>query len=245
MLFDASFFSDLCQDARFIDHQRFNIGTYKEKTIHLVLKNFLEPDPEQQEVPYKGYIADIKNARGIFEIQTSSFGSLRKKLEVFLESDEVTVVYPVPTIKWLSWIDESGSVSKKRRSPKRYSSAELLPNLVYIRDHLKSDHLHFLIFLLEVEEFRLLDGWGNNGKRGSTRFDRIPLNLIDSVYIHSAKDLPTLLPLEREEPFSVNDLAKGMKTSYQKAHAAVNALKYAEVIRPTMKKGNTILYECS
>ena len=61
------------------------IGTYKERTLHAVLKKFFEPDESKHEIKYKGYIADIINDNGISEIQTTAFHKMRKKLECFLE----------------------------------------------------------------------------------------------------------------------------------------------------------------
>ena len=56
----------------------------------------------------------------IIEIQTRQFNRMRGKLQAFLPLYPVTIVYPIPYEKWLIWIDEdSGELSKKRKSPKR------------------------------------------------------------------------------------------------------------------------------
>lgn len=65
------------------NHKRYNIGTYQERSQHLILKCYFEPDQARQEIPLDGYIADIYNDAGVIEIQTSGFGTLRDKLEVF------------------------------------------------------------------------------------------------------------------------------------------------------------------
>ena len=38
---------------------RASIGTLSEKTTHIILKNFYEPDVDKQEIPIGNYVADI------------------------------------------------------------------------------------------------------------------------------------------------------------------------------------------
>ena len=100
------------------EHIRAGIGTYGEKTVHAVLKNYFEPYPDSHERKIGGYVADIVGEDGIIEIQTGSFERLRKKLEAFLAVRRVTVVYPIPRKKWLIRIDpKTGEQGKKRKSP--------------------------------------------------------------------------------------------------------------------------------
>ena len=101
-----------------IDRQRLGIGTLSEKTVHAILKNYYEPDEDRQEIPIENYVADIYSDGEIIEIQTRHFNKLRDKLQTFLSLYPVTVVYPIPREKWLIWVDEeSGELSKKRKSP--------------------------------------------------------------------------------------------------------------------------------
>ena len=85
-------------------HNDKGIGTLSEKTVHGVLKHFFEPDEDCHEVALNGYFADIYNDSGVIEIQTRQLNKLREKLAVFLNYYPVTVVYPMPANKWLSWI---------------------------------------------------------------------------------------------------------------------------------------------
>ena len=56
-----------------VDRQRFSIGTYGEKTVHAILKNYYEPDEDHQEIPIDNYVADIYRDGQIIEIQTRQF----------------------------------------------------------------------------------------------------------------------------------------------------------------------------
>ena len=101
-----------------IDRQRLGIGTYGEKTVHAILKNYYEPDEDRQEIPIENYVADIYTNGEIIEIQTRQFNRMRDKLTVFLPLYPVTIVYPIPREKWLIWIDEeTGEMTSRRKSP--------------------------------------------------------------------------------------------------------------------------------
>ena len=98
-----------------IKRNRNGIGTLSEKTVHAILKNYYEPDEDYHEIPVNGYVADIYRDGNIIEIQTANFNKLRNKLDVFLNDYQVTVVYPMPYIKWLSWLDEeTGYIGPKQ-----------------------------------------------------------------------------------------------------------------------------------
>ena len=60
---------------------RSSIGTLGEKTLHAVLKHYIDPDSRHHEVRIGPYYADIASEAGIYEIQTRGFGKMRKKLE--------------------------------------------------------------------------------------------------------------------------------------------------------------------
>ena len=60
------------------------IGTLAEKTLHAVLKRYIEPDERFHEVQVGSFVADVFRDERIFEIQTGSFTPLRPKLETKL-----------------------------------------------------------------------------------------------------------------------------------------------------------------
>lgn len=140
--------------------EKKGIGTLGEKTLHHTLKNYFEPNKEKQEVRIKKYYADIYNEKGIIEIQTQQFYRLRGKLKVFLKEYPVTLVYPVPGKKWLYWLDlESGEISKGRVSPKKGTYYEICKELYRIKEYLGDPNLHLHVLILEIEEYRYLNGW--------------------------------------------------------------------------------------
>ena len=72
-----------------------------------------------------------------------------------------------------------------------------------IRDFLQNPNFHVRLVLMDMEEYRLLNGWSKDKKRGGERFDRLPLRLEDEVVLDSARDYLQLLPLELAEEFTV------------------------------------------
>ncbi|MBQ3792127.1 MAG: hypothetical protein II797_03385, partial [Clostridia bacterium] len=178
-----------------------------------------------------------------YEIQTSSFTYLRRKLEVFLNSHSVTVIYPVAKVKYLSWIDPEGTVSGRRKSPKTGTAAELLPNLVYLLPVLGHPNLRFTVILLEVDEFRLKDGWANGGKRGSHRLERIPLSLLEIREFSQKEDFLDLLPKELGNPFTAKDFSAKTRFSTRKTSAALKALTTLGVLRKIQSDHRKVFYE--
>lgn len=222
---------------------RQGIGTLGEKTLHAVLKYYFEPDSQNREVKIGPYVADIAGEAGIIEIQTRDLWRIRPKLEQLLPEHQVTVVYPLAHLKWLSWIDpKSGEVSKRRRSSKVYTAADALPELYHLRGLLPAPHLHICLVLLELEEYRLLDGWSRDKKRGSSRYERIPLRLVDKIELRQAADLALLMPPGLAEQFTSRDFAKAARLSEKKARLSLKLLYDLGLVARPGKQGNRYLY---
>ena len=133
--------------------ERSGIGTLKEKTVHGILKDYYAPDKEMQEIFVNGYIADIFTGTEVIEIQTAGFDKMREKLKAFLPMYPVTIVYPIPHIKWLSWIDEeSGECSALRKSPVKGTVYKAFYELYKIKNFLPDRNLHLCFPLLDIEE---------------------------------------------------------------------------------------------
>ena len=227
-----------------IDRQRLGIGTLSEKTVHAILKNYYEPDEDRQEIPIENYVADIYADGEIIEIQTRQFNKMRNKLEAFLPLYPVTIVYPIPREKWLIWIDEeSGELSKKRKSPARGNVYIAFPELYKIKMFLKDPNLRIKLVFLDMEEYRLLNGWSKDKKKGSSRYDRIPTELVEEVDITCLQDYMQFIPYELEEEFTSRDFARAAHINVQLAQTVLNILYHVGVITRTGKKGNQYLYE--
>lgn len=220
------------------------IGTYKERVLHASLKQIIEPNTDKQEIKYKSFVCDIKNDHGIFEIQTRSFNALRKKLEVFLEEDLVTIVYPSIRNKWLIWVDpETGETSSKRKSNKKGSPLQIFSELYKIKFFLTNPNLRIKIIETDVEEYRILDGWSVDRKKGSTRAERIPIDYGEIIDITCETDYQKLIPSSLDDHFTSEIFAKAGKITLHRAQTALHVLSYVGAIRLIGKDGRKNLYK--
>ena len=244
MCIDEARFEQAKQKIIGVNRERQGIGTLGEKTIHAVLKNYYAPDCEMQEIPIENFVADIFTGTEIIEIQTRSFNVMRRKLDTFLKQYPVTIVHPIPRIKWVSWIDEeTGEASPKRKSPKKGNPYQAFVELYKIRPFLKNENLHFKFALIDMEEYRLLNGWSRDKKRGSERFDRIPLEFVEEVCIDRREDYMQFVPFDLPEPFTSREFAKCAKIPMRLANVVLLILTDLSVVTRVGKQGNCYLYE--
>lgn len=241
---DGQRFAEAC--ARMIDgeRERSGIGTLSEKTLHATLKCYFEPDESFQEVKIGSYFADICRGSEIIEIQTGQFHRLREKLAAFLPDHTVTVVYPIAAQKWLVWIDEeTGETTKRRRSPKHATPLEAFIELYRIKSLLPEKNLRICLLMLHVEEYRLLNGWSKDRKKGSWCNDRIPTGIEEEIILENVADYAALLPAALPDPFTSNDLAKYAHVSVRLAQTTLNVLTSLGAVTRIGKDGRKLLYQ--
>lgn len=210
------------------------IGTLNEKRLHAIIKNYICDDKSKQEITVfdgnkKSRIAaDVLVDNNIFEVQTGGFFPLRSKIARYLDETDyhVTVVAPVAAVKYLRWIDpESGSISERHKSPKKAGVTSIAKELYWIKDFLSHKRFSLKILLLEMEEYRMQDGWGNGGKRGSNRFDRVPITLIGEVDLASPDDYAFyFLPENLPQKFTVAEYSRATAIRGRSAYSAVKML---------------------
>ena len=205
------------------------IGSLGEGTLHLVLKNYICANRQNQEVKFGRKIADVALDGRIYEIQTRGFYSLKSKLKEFLPERPVTVIYPAVCEKRIGWVDaETGEISGYRKSPKKESVYSIFNELVYIKDFLSDENLSFCVFLLKCDETKLLCGYSEDKKKGSVRLNRIPTELLEIKQFESAKDFISLLPSDSE--ITVKSLAKHASIQKVLARKMIYCLVHAGIL---------------
>ena len=220
------------------------IGTLGEKTLHAVLKRYFEPNEAYHEIKAGGFVADIVNDGGVIEIQTRAFDRLRKKLGKFLELVPVTVVLPLVRQKQIVWLDpESGEVSERRKSPKAGKYPDALREICKIHELLGHERLTLCILVLDVEEYRLRDGYANGGKRGSTRYERIPTALIEELYLKEKSDYAALIPENLPSTFTASDFRRAVRFGGMSASFALKLLCELGLCEKTGRRGRAYVYE--
>ena len=240
---DQQLFHKVCDEVIGRQQGLMGIGTLGEKTVHSVLKNYYETNDNNHEIKIDGFVADICNGQEVIEIQTRSFDRLRKKLAVFLNHYPVTIVYPIPYIKWIRWVNpQTGEISQPRKSPKKGTPYIIFPELYKIKSYLLEPNLHFKIVLLNMEEYRFLDGWSEDKKKGSSKCDRIPMDLIQEFYLKQVKDYELFIPESLEEEFTSKDYKKATGLSTDNSITAVHILNHIGAIERIGKKGRSFIY---
>jgi len=228
------------------DHLRYNIGTYKERSQHLLLKHLYEPDISYHEVPVEGYVADILNDEGITEIQTAAFRALNEKLAVFLPRFPVRIVYPVCDKKRIIWTDpQTGESEMGRYTSYPRARFRILSELLSIVDHFGAPGFCIEIVLLKSSQFKLRDGYGNDNKRKATKLDTVPDELIGTLVLRDASDVRSFLPLEIGSRVTVTEISKVLGLRRIPLWRAIKFLAVLEILVPVDKKGKSIIYEIS
>ncbi len=241
---EAVRFDELCRRALTEEHVRSGIGTLGERTLHAVLKRYLEPDETLHEQKVGRYVADIRRGDEIVEIQTRSFFRMRGKLAAFLKDHRVRIVYPIAQTKYVSWVDpETGETSDRRRSPKKGRMSDVLYELYALRPMLPAGGLSLELIFLDIEEFRLLTGWDRTKKRGATRCERIPTAVRQRVLMEKPEDFRLLVPEELPETFDSAAFARAAHLTRTTAGYGLRTLVTLGVIEVTGKKGNSYLYQ--
>ncbi len=206
-----------------------NIGGLGEGTLHLVLKNYISANRENQEIKYGKKVIDVFLDGRAYEIQTRNFSSLKSKLAKFLSEIPVTVVFPAIREKHIAWTDpETGEMTNFRKSPKKENVYTLFSELIYIKDYISDKNLSFCVFELAANETKLLSGRSSDRKKyGAVRLNRVPTELFGVEYFESFRDFLRLLP--KEDEFTAKSLAGfagidkrlAQKTLYCLCHAGL------------------------
>jgi hypothetical protein len=106
---------------------------------------------------------------------------------------------------------ETGEVSSRKKSPLHqtplHALAELKPFLAY----LGTARFSFLLPLIEVDEYRLLDGWSRDKKRGSHRYELMPMALLDTFRFEKKEDYLALFPTALPAEFTAKEFGKSTR----------------------------------
>ena len=209
-----------------------------EKSVHSILKQCYMPDPDKQEVPVGPFVADILDGNAVTEIQTGHFEALRKKLSYYFAlCHPVRIVCPVDCRTHIVWTDpQTGSVSDPRKSPRTGRPAEVLHELWQIRSFLTEPLLTIEIVMLNVTEYRVLDGWDRNRKKGCSKVDKIPQSVEEIICLQTAADYRVFLPEDLPDPFTVALYQKASGLRPRRAYSAVHVLEELRLIEEVSEK---------
>lgn len=220
------------------------IGTISEKSVHSLIKEYLEPNKEMHEIKIGRYIADIKNDKCIYEIQTQQFKKLLNKIDYYISiNQKVTIVYPLIKKKYINWIDPiSNKILERRKTPHNGVIQDMFKELYWIVDYLENELVELSIILINAEEYKYLDGIGHNSKKRATKIDKIPTSIEELIKIKSINDLIVFVPDTLPKEFSSRDFIKHSKCNKRWAGSGIKILREKNIIRIVNKKGNSYIY---
>ncbi|MBO4980185.1 MAG: hypothetical protein J6D16_07240 [Clostridia bacterium] len=239
-------FEKICLAIQNTESGTLGIGTLGEKTLHRVLKTYLCPDSDYHEVGIGPFVADALEENTLYEIQSAGLFPLKKKLAYYLANTDkkVQIVCPILTAKRLIWVDpESGTLSESRKVPVGHGKMRVLPEMIYLLEHLDFDRVCFLIVGLTADDYKLLDGKGTDKKHGATRLERIPRELVYLRTLSSREDiadffLPEALPTE----FTSAEFSRLTNLRRRTLSAALKVLLHLNILEIAGKQKKAIYY---
>ncbi len=225
------------------------IGTLNEGSLHHELKkHYATKDTLESgvaarfEVPLEGFVVDIVlSDHRIVEIQTGSFGAMKRKMQRLLDNHQMTLVYPIAVNRRLIRVTETGEVS--RRSPKHGSPYDVFSELVYIPTVLDHPNLQLDLVMIEDEQRLVFDGKKGRRRKGWVVASRCLDKILETMSFNSMSDLFDLFKEALPEEFTTADLAQVMSSRRTVGQQAAYCLRAAGVIEITGKHGNSLLYQ--
>lgn len=229
--------------ARESHKERDGIGKLQEKLLHAALKFYVHPDETHHEIPLPcGAVADIFDGEKVIEIQNGNFSPFRLKLRRLLEEYPVTVIYPLPREKRLFWVTpETGETAKPRRSNKKGRFSDAAPELLYISEMLFHPNLTLQLWLIDMDEYKLADGYGKDRKKRAHRLERVPVKMGEIREIRNREDLKSILP-PLPETFTAKEFLKAMGLKQGRKGSAALKLFVQTGIFSREKQGNAYIY---
>jgi hypothetical protein len=226
------------------------IGTEHESSLHRTLKIRYAGKKGRTEVLTGGYVCDgITEDRDLIEVQTGSFGPLKRKIaeltslmEVEREFGRIRIIYPVTVLKYIELYDSEGTLLRRRKSPRKGTSWDLFKALLYAPELPLLPDLSIELILLDVLEKRIQDGKGSWRRKGASISDREVLEYHQTIPLLELKDYYQFIPFEKGAEFTVRDLGAQAHIETALARKALYVLTRLGMVRRLGKKGNAWVY---
>ncbi|MBQ9779955.1 MAG: hypothetical protein IJW00_10945 [Clostridia bacterium] len=235
------------------------IGTLREKRLHAVIKRYLCEDVTTHEIPLRDIVskdgasvntkmvADVLVGDHIYEVQTGGFYPLKKKLQWYLDHTacNITVVHPMAGSKYLSWIDpDNGQVVSRTRNNRRGRVKDVAKELYWLKDFIDNPRFSLRLLLLEIEEYRILDGYGKEKKIRASKYERFPVSLLGDVRLYEPEDYAFYFLPESigNEPFTAAEYAKASGIRGKAAYAMLHLMVTLGVLSEGEKLGRSMTF---
>jgi len=219
-----------------------SIGTHNETSLHRELKFRYAGQNGETEAEVAGFVADGINAEGeYFEVQTGSFGPLKKKALAL--QGRLRIIHPIIITKYIEVFTKRGRLQYRRKSPRRGNIWDIFKVLVYAPDLPLTPGLIIELALVDAAEQRVQDGKGSWRRHGVSIRDRQMLVLHDCITLKKLSDYNRFVPFKKNEKFTSALLAQKAGISIVLARKALYVLTKLGIIKKTGKQGNMLIYK--
>jgi hypothetical protein len=224
---------------------RNRIGTEREWSLHRALKVRYTGPGGAVEVSRGEYVCDGVNSQGeVIEVQTGSFGPLKKKAKALSRLGPVRIIHPIIIRKYIELCDTEGKEVRKRRlSPRKGSPWDLFKALLYAPELPSLPGLSIELALVDVLELRVLDGKGSWRRKGASITDKLLLQYHETIVLSSIRDYKRFLPFKAGEPFTVKKLGEKAGISTDIAGKALYVLTGLKAVERIGKEGRAWVYQ--
>ncbi|MDR1618410.1 MAG: hypothetical protein LBS06_05105 [Treponema sp.] len=220
------------------------IGIERESGLHRTLKFRYAGAGGRVESTLEGYVCDGISQEGeIIEVQTGSFGPLKRKARDLATLGRVRIVYPVILRKYIEVYDTEGNRLYRRGSPRRGSEWDLFKALIHAPELPGTSGISIELALVEVLEKRVRDGRGSWRRRGDSIVDRDLAAWRGSIDLAGEEDYRRFVPFGDRERFTAKDLAGKAGIEPALAGKTLYVLQKTGLVKRLEKKGRAWVYK--
>jgi hypothetical protein len=220
-----------------------SIGTERESSLHRVLKFRYAESEDHTEALMGNYVCDgISDTGEIIEVQTGSFGPLKRKVPELARLGRVRIVHPIIITKYIELADGSGKILYRRKSPRKGNPWDLFKALIYAPELPRVKGITIELVLVDMVESRIQDGRGSWRRRGVSITDKRPEDYHGVVPLSGLRDYYQFVPFKKGEEFTVRDLSERAKIVPALAGKTLYVLNKLEIVEKLRRKGNAQVY---
>jgi hypothetical protein len=221
-----------------------SIGTRFESSLHRDLKYRYAGQNGQTEAEVGGFVADGISAEGEFiEVQTGSFGPLKKKAQSLALLGKVRIIHPIIINKYIEVFDKDGKRKYRRKSPRRGNQWDIFDALIHAPELPLIPGLVIELALIDVVETRVSDGKGSWRRKGVSIHDRKLLSFHEKIIFKKPADYLRFVPMKKTEEFTSNLLSEKTGINIVLARKTLYVLVKLGIVKKTGKKRNTLLFK--
>jgi hypothetical protein len=219
------------------------IGTRNESSLHRALKFQYTGAGGKTEAEVGEFVADgIRNDGEYIEVQTSSFGPLKKKVKEFACLGKVRIIHPIAVTKTLEVYDTEGKLLYRKKSPLHGTQWDVFNVLLYAPLLPLIRGVTIEIAMVDILEKRVKDGKGARRRRGISILDKELSAFHESILLAKKKDYLRFIPFKKNEEFTVSSLAEKAGIKRWLSKRTVYVLTKMNVIKRVGKKVNAFVF---